>query len=262
MSAFACAICECPASPGSGWSRRFRGLSNSRVSSTAQRAQLQLRPPYAFLLACAAEALRGGRWLTALVRQCGCAAAGGAGSAAFVQRVVKKHQLYMSIMHCQCFMCLSVLIFFHHSLFLHFPCTVPTLFFHFSFTFTFLQFSYTFPPRSFTFLSLFLHCSFTINFPSVSFHFLHFFFHVHIPLFLHCSVTFLLLFLHFLFLSVFAVFFRKTAFWIQNSFFSNEWCRFRCRALFSFVMTVGDGYGSKVKKSKSLKDKNTFDVES
>ena len=47
------AICGCPASPGSGWSRRFRGLSYSRVSSAAQRAQLQLRPPYAFLLACA-----------------------------------------------------------------------------------------------------------------------------------------------------------------------------------------------------------------
>ena len=88
----------------------------------------------------------------------------------------KKHQcLYCTclIMHCQCFMCLSVLTFFHHSLFLHFPCTVPARFF--SFTFTFLNFSYTFPSRSFTFLSLFfLHCSFTINFPSVSLHFLNF----------------------------------------------------------------------------------------
>ena len=116
-------------------------------------------------------------------------------------------------MHC-CFMCLSVSICFHHSLFLHFPCTVPTLFFHFSFTFHFFEFSYTFPSHSFTFLSLFLHCSFTINFPSVSFHFLHFSF----TFTFRCSFIVPSLFFYFFLVfcvSVLSLFFLKTSFRIQ-----------------------------------------------
>ena len=120
-------------------------------------------------------------------------------------------------MHC-CFMCLSVLICFHDSLFLQFPCTVPTLFFHFSFTFhfssVFLHFSFTFLYFSFTFLTLFFHHQLPFRF--ISFPLL--FFHFHLSLVLHCFVTFLLLVLHSSF-SILSLFLSQ-----NNILDSITWC--------------------------------------
>ena len=87
-------------------------------------------------------------------------------------RFGRPHRQCRLIMHC-CVMCLSVSICYNPSLFLHFPCTVPTLFFHFSFTFhLFLNFPTLFLHTPL----LFFHFSYIVLSPSTSlqFHFISF----------------------------------------------------------------------------------------